>query len=160
MKVIKKLGGGVGFARKKEYEYENVKYEADIKDGDIVKILDAGAIESNINYPGESNNFKIKTRNGEKKVGFNQKTTNVLIDEFGDETEKWINEDVRVIIWKTTIGGKKVDVAYFVTEDWNLDDYGELTKKIQVETKDIETKEKIDKEEYPEENINTEDIPF
>jgi hypothetical protein len=45
MKMIKKIGGGVPFARKVDYEYEGTKYEADLKDGDTVKILDGGAIE-------------------------------------------------------------------------------------------------------------------
>lgn len=129
MKVFKKTtSGGVPFARKESYEYEGVKYEADVKNGDTVKILDGGTVEANNNYPGESTNFKIKTKNGEKKVGFNQKTTNILIEEFGDETEEWIGKEVKVLIHKTIIAGNKRNVLYLVTEGWSLDEYGELVK--------------------------------
>lgn len=152
MKVqVKTGGGGVGFARKAAYEYEGTKYEADLKNGDIIKILDGGTVESNQNFPGESKNFKIKTRNGERKTGFNQKTINVLATEFGEETEEWINKDVNVIIWKTIIAGNKRDVAFFVTEGWKLDEYGELVKDGQTATK----KKYEDVDEIP-----AGDIPF
>jgi hypothetical protein len=54
---------------------------------------------------------------------------NVLIDELGEESEDWVGKDVRVILKKDTIAGKKVIIAYFVVGDWNLDEYGELCKK-------------------------------
>lgn len=127
MKLLKKVGGGVGFARKAPYDYEGTHYEADIKNGDVVKILDSGTVEPN-QYGGESKNFKIKTRNGEKRVGFNQKTLNVLIDEFGDDSENFVGQDVKVILQKALIAGKKVIIPYFVTNGWALDEYGELVK--------------------------------
>lgn len=126
MKVFKKIGGGVPFARKAPYEYEGVKYEADLKDGDIVKVLDGGNVEQG-NY-GEQTNFKVKTRNGEKKLAFNQSTINVLIDEFGDDTENWIGKDLNVLLVKKLIAGKKSIVPYLVVKGWTLDEYGELVK--------------------------------
>ena len=126
MKVYKRTGGGAAFVRKEPYEYEGTKYEADLKNGDVVKVLDSGNIEPG--QWGEQTNFKIKTRNGEKRVAFNQKTQNVLIEEFGDQTEEWVNKDVQVILKKDTIAGKKVIIPYFVIEGWALDEYGELIK--------------------------------
>lgn len=126
MKFYKKVGGGVPFARKEPYEYNGVKYEADLKDGDVIKLLDSGVIETG--QYGEQNNFKIKTRNGEKKLSLNQRTVNVLVDEFGDLSENWIDKDLIVIIKKDTIAGKKVEIAYLVTKGWSLDDYGDLVK--------------------------------
>ena len=122
----KKIGGGVPFARKKEYEYEGVKYEADIKNGDIVTILNEGVTESG--QWGDQHNFKIKTRNGEKKIAFNQATINVLIDEFGEDSLKWINKDVKVLIKKAVVAGEKREICYFISGDWKLDEYGELVK--------------------------------
>lgn len=126
MKVFKKLGGGVPYARKEPYEYEGVKYEADLKNGDVVKILDSGNVE--LGTYGEQKNFKIKTRNGEKKLAFNQSTINVLWEEFGDETESWIGKDVKVLLVKKLIAGKKSIVPYLVVDGWSLDEYGELVK--------------------------------
>lgn len=152
MKVSIKTGGGVGFARKAPYEYEGVKYEADLKNGDVVRILDSGTIETG--QYGEQKNFKIKTRNGEKRLAFNQATINVLVTEFGDETEEWIGNDVNVILKKDVIAGKKVVIPYLVTEGWSLDEYGELVKE-GGKTK----KAKVAKED-DEDVIDIDDIPF
>ena len=126
MKITIKKGGGIPFARKINYEYGGVKYEADLQNGDVVKILDSGNVETG--QYGDQHNFKIKTRNGEKKLAFNQKTLNVLGAEFGVETEAWVGKEVSVILKKDVIAGKKVIIAYLVTEGWSLDDYGELLK--------------------------------
>jgi len=126
MKVYYKKGDSILFARKVPYEYNGVQYEADLKNEDIVKILDAGEIE--IGKYGEQKNFKIKTRNGEKKLGFNQQTQNVLIKTFGDETKDWIGKDVKVILKKDIIANKKVIIPYLIVDGWELDEYGELVK--------------------------------
>ena len=149
MQVAIKRGGGVGFARKLPYEYEGTKYEADLKDGDIVKILDSGTEEEG--QWGKQKNFKIKTRNGEKKLTFNQATINVLAEEFGTETEEWVSKDVKVLIDKKVIAGKKCIIPYLVIEGWSLDEYGELTK--------AGGSKKEDVVDYDEE-IPDSDIPF
>lgn len=145
MKLQIRRGGGIPFARKEPYEYDGIKYEADIKIGDVVRILDSGNVE--MGQYGEQKNFRIKTRNGEKKLAFNQSTQNVLIEEFGDETENWIGKDVKVILKKETIAGKKVIIPYLVVEGWTLDEYGELTN---------EKQQVI----VPEEKNNLEEIPY
>jgi len=149
MQVTKKVGGGVGFARKEAYEYDGTKYEADLKNGDIVTILNGGLVEPG-KY-GQQTNFKLKTRNGEKKLAFNQATINVLHDELGSETESWINKNVIVILQKKLIAGEKAIVPYLVTEGWKLDEYGELVK---------EGGKKVDTIEYPSDDIDPADIPF
>ena len=109
MKITKKLStGGTAFARKIAYEYENKQYEADLQNGDTVKILDAGNVEAGT-Y-GDQLNFKIETRNGEKKISFNQATQNVLHDELGEDSESWKDKEVRVILKKDTIAGKKLSL--------------------------------------------------
>jgi len=57
MKLSIKKGGGVPYARKEDYEYDGIKYEADLKTNDIVKILDSGKVEQG-NF-GEQTVFKI-----------------------------------------------------------------------------------------------------
>ena len=59
---------------------------------------------------------------------FNQKTINVLFEEFGDETESWVGKDVKVIMKKDTIAGKRVEIVYLVVGNWELDEYGDLNK--------------------------------
>lgn len=147
MKVFKKVGGGVPFVRKAPYEYDGTKYDADIKDGDTIKIMDGGNLEQGT-Y-GEQNNFRVKTRNGEKKLAFNQSSINVLFDEFGDDTEAWIGKDVKVILKKGTYAGKRGVATYIVTDGWKLDEYGELVKDGDEPPKEIF-----------EDEINAKDVPF
>lgn len=148
MKVFKKVGGGVPFARKAPYEYDGTEYDADIKKGDVIRIMDAGNIEPG--QYGDQHNFRIKTRNGEKKLALNQSTINVLIEEFGDDTETWVGKDVNVILKKDTIANKKVEITYLVVAGWKLDEYGELIKEGNEPPAEI----------YENEEINTAEIPF
>lgn len=156
MKEYKSVSsGGIGFLRKIPYEYGGIQYEADVKTGDIVTILDAGVVEKKISkYTGkeiEDHIYKIKTKNGEKRTPLNQDTRNVLVDEFGEDSENWIGKNVNVIIFKTIIAGNKRDILYLVTPEWKLDEYGKLTR---------EGGPKVDTIEYPSEEIDPKDIPF
>lgn len=126
MKIMKKApSDGVPYARKAEYEYEGKKYEADLKDKDIVTILDGGSVVVD-KWGKDSHEFKIETRNGTKKVALNQSSLNVLVDSFGDESSEWIDKKVNVILQKAVINNERRIKAFFVTEGWQLDDYGAL----------------------------------
>lgn len=162
MKMITKAtGDGIAYASKSDYEWEGKQYEADLKNGDWVTIEDAGSIETG--QFGDQHYFRIKTRNGTKKAPFNQSTINVLVEAFGDESEAWVGKDVKVLITKTVIGGKKVMPAYFVTDEWYLDDFGDLEKQTDPAprtdgpgTATGGTK----KPDYPEKSDEELDVPF
>ncbi len=142
MKIVKKTSVGGEYAKKGE----------DIMAGDIVTILSSGDIAEG--QYGTQYVFKIKTRNGEKNVNFNQTTLNILHDEFGEDSEKWVNKEVIVRVKKDVVANKKVDIYYFVTENYDFDEYRELVKKS--DSKATQTKN----ENYPSEDINPDDIPF
>jgi hypothetical protein len=161
MKMITKAtSDGIGYASKSDYEYEGTQYKADIKSGDIVTILNGGTIEPS--QFGEQHYFKIMTRNGEKKTPFNQTTINVLVAEIGDESEEWIGKKVNVITKKDTIAGKKVTIAYFITGDWEMDEYGAIAKPspsvIPTFTPRTENQQAV--EDIRNQEIRPEDIPF
>lgn len=101
--------------------------KVDIKDGDIVQILEEAKEQPDRYNPGQNQTIiKIKTRNGERYVGLNQKSINILIDEFKTNNDKdWVGKEVKVLLNPTTIGGKKVIVAFLTGKDYELDDYGE-----------------------------------
>jgi hypothetical protein len=126
---IKATSDGVSYASKNAYEYEGKSYEADIQDGDKVKVLNSGAIEEG-NF-GPQHYFKIMTRNGEKKAPFNQSSINVIAGVYGTETEDWVGRELNVLTKKGVFAGKKGIAAYFVTEGWYLDDFGDLVNDIQ-----------------------------
>ena len=144
--MIAKTSVGGAYARKAPYEYEGKSYEADIRNGDTVKILNEGTVVTG--QFGEQQVFSIETRNGEKNFTMNQTTVNVLIAEFGDDSKDWIGKSVRVITKKDVVAGKKVEIAYLVSGDWALDEWGELNKATS------------DGSAPDQEEIAPEDIPF
>ncbi len=123
--ITKATSDGIGYASKTDYEYDGKTYEADLKNGDKVTILNDGVIEQG--QFGDQHYFKVKTRNGEKKAPFNQSSINILVPALGKNSEDWVGKEVNVLTKKTVIAGKKVIVAYFVTEGYYLDDFGDLT---------------------------------
>lgn len=124
--ITKATSDGVGYASKSDYEWEGKNYDADLKNGDTVKITGDAVVETG--QYGDQHYFRIETRNGEKKTPFNQTTINVLVSEFGDESEAWLGKEVKVILKPDTINGKRVLVAYFVSGDWSLDEWGAVSK--------------------------------
>jgi len=127
-KVIKVAGA---FARKENYEWEGNQYEADIKDGDKVTITDQGT-EVTGQY-GPQVVFSIKTRNGDKNLPLNQSSINILVDAFGGDTNLWVGKEVKVLTKKGVFAGKKGIAAYLVTNDYSLDDFGELVQGAQAQ---------------------------
>ena len=133
MKVHKKVSISGEFAKVGE----------DFKDGDIIKILNAGEI-----IPGEWGDrqmFKISVSTGEKHLSFNQTSVNNLIDVFGEDTQKWVGQNVKVWVVKQMIDGKLRNVAYLTGVDWEMLPDGTFSGK------------KVDPQ-YP--NEPTGDIPF
>lgn len=148
MKMIKKVSNGVAFARKAEYEYEGEKYEADIKNGDKITILDSGT-ERDTEW-GIKQTFVVKTRNGDKSLDFNQKSINCLIDSYGEESNDWIGKEVNVYLHKGMFGGKKGIATYVVPNGWVLDEYGDLSKSL----------DGVDPISEAMDDIDVNDIPF
>ena len=105
---------------------EYAKKGVDIDNGDVVKILNSGTTVDG--QFGEQFVFSIETKNGEKNANFNQASVNILVDEFGEDSEDWVGKEVTVRMKKDTIGGKKVTIAYFCTPEWDFDEYRELVK--------------------------------
>ncbi len=125
MIMQKKVSMGMAFARKKAYEYEGKKYEADVKDGDILTVLDEGQVI--IGQYGEQHVFKVKTRNGEKALTLNQKSINNLVDSFGEDSNGWINKDVKAWVLKAMVSGKLSLIVYLSHPDAEMDEEGNFS---------------------------------
>jgi hypothetical protein len=91
----------------------------DIKNGDVVKILSSG-IEEEGNY-GTQTVFKIETRNGERKAGFNQTSINAFINEYGEEDANWVGKSANIIVVK--VPGKD-PFYYFAPDGYIIGDTG------------------------------------
>lgn len=101
---------------------EYAKKGEDIKDGDSVKILDAGQIVSG-DY-GDRPVFKVETRNGEKNLSFNQRSMNNLIDAFGEDTANWKDKEVKVWMVKAMVSGKFQNIVYLAHPSWMMAEDG------------------------------------
>ena len=67
---------------------------------------------------GPQDTFKIKTKNGERNMSFNQTSVNYLIDAYGEDTDKWVNKNVKVWIVDMNVQGKMRGVAFLTAPDW------------------------------------------
>jgi hypothetical protein len=131
---------------------EWAKVKVDIFNGDLITIASEG--EKVTGEFGERNVFKVETKNGIKNLSFNQTSINYLVDAFGEETNEWQGEKVKVWLVKSNVGGKLRDIVYLTAPDWVEGEEGFCPPAGSV---------KISKEEMPiieEENIDVKDIPF
>jgi len=97
----------------------------EIKDGDIITILDEG---KKINGEfGTQDIFLVKLVNGEEKnLSFNKTSINNMIDAFGEESKNWIGKDVKVWSIRQNVQGKIIPVYYVSHPDAILTNDGEF----------------------------------
>jgi len=143
-----------------------VDNSTDVKHKDLVVIVSEGKWEES-NFKKEDgtpqNVFKVnlKVQSGEERnVTLNWTNVKILVSAFGDETETWIDKEVRA--WKTKSEKAKLGFTFlYVPTDWERDDTGEW---IIPEGSQIKPKSKEDRvnEEFDGINDDGEDteIPF
>lgn len=158
----KKVSVGAGYVRKDPYEYEGKKYEADIKDADIIKIK-SGATEVVKDYQGKQSTslvFKVETRNGIKAMTFNNSSVNNMIDAFGKDDANWIDKEVKVWMFKALVSGKMQKIVYVAHKDAEMteDEEGRI-KFLTPENKDINIDDGTPTEEGEELNWDDIDAP-
>ena len=129
------------------------KVKVDINNGDVLEILTEGTIVSG--EFGDRQVYKVKTVNGEKNLSFNQTSLNNMIDAYGDDSKAWVGKKAFVTVIKMNESGKFRYIVYLVGEGWEMQDDGSVKKIGSQGT--VKMPEGVD---YPEEDINPEDIPF
>lgn len=115
MKAAKKESVGGTFA----------KVGQDFKDGDRLKILDAGKIIHGDFGPRQVHKI-LTTKKVELNMSLNQTSINNLVDGFGSDTDEWVNKIVKVFVVRQMIGDGLKNVAYLAPEDWVMDDDGKF----------------------------------
>lgn len=125
---------------------EFAKINQDIKDEDLITILDEGQVISG--DFGDRHVFKVRTRNGEKNLSFNQTSMNNLFDAYGDDTMNWKEKEVRAYVIKQMVGDALKSVCYLVGRGWMMTEDGKFIKN-QTTSQGVSG-----------EVINPEDIPF
>jgi len=112
-----------------------VKAKEDVNNEDIIIIANDGEIVSG-EY-GDRHVFKVETKNGVKNLSFNQTTMNYLIDVFGEETNEWQGEKVKVWINRENVSGKMRNVIYLTAIDWIEGEEGFCSPNKEVKEEDI-----------------------
>ena len=89
-------------------------------------------------------------------VAINAPSKNALVDAFGEDSANWRNQTLTVEVFNTLIAGKKGVALYLIPEGFELKENSEGYMNIVNVSGEI----KEDTVEYPEDDINPEDIPF
>lgn len=136
--------------------------ENDIKHKDVVTLLNEGVWGDSKQYskpdgtPNKQFSIDLKLENGEaRNTILGWQNIKLLVQAFGDETSKWIGKEVRA--WKTKSEKAKLGFTFFfVPTDWDRDDTGEWI----IPEGGQETKEADPIIDYPDDDVNLEDIPY
>lgn len=154
----KKISVGAMYASKKKYtdKKTNQEFEADIKDGDIVKVI-GQAIEVQNKYGGTNGVIQIETRNGKKAFSLNQGSTNNLIDAYGKDDAEWVGKEAKVWIFKVMKDGAIQLQAFLSHPKSEVDE--ETGKFLTPERSDVSIADKGDDEDINFDEGAGEDIP-
>lgn len=144
MKITKKISVAGQYA----------KLGVDFDEGDNLTILNGGDITTG--QFGEQHTFKVKTKNGEKNLSFNQTSLNYLFDAFGDDSESWVNKEVKVWVVDMNVQGKMRAVAFLTDPTWKKVRVAGELKFIPATNKN----EKIIEINEDEVDVDAQDIPF
>lgn len=98
-----------------------VKPDINIKEGDVVSLLNEGEIKvmNTVEGPKEVYQFRMKMTNEETKdYTMNATTMKNLISEWGDESRKWVGKELKAWIVSQFAFGKTIRVLILTPKDW------------------------------------------
>jgi len=130
-----------------------------LKTGDLIKLTtEAKEVPSQQGGMQVVAKCKVKGQQGESNISINKPSKNALIVAFGDDSTNWIDKPLTVSIEKTIIAGKRGIAAYLIPEGFEVtEDEGGY---VVVSKIGGQASVPLNGVEYPEEEINPDDIPF
>ena len=96
----------------KDFFSGNFLKAEDCKGGEIVEILDGGSMEEITTPEGKTKsvlNFQVKIGDNEKTFTPNKSNGNILVEAFGEDTEKWMGKRFKITMTKVRVFGKIKD---------------------------------------------------
>lgn len=87
-----------------------------VRDGDSIKFLDEGEIQTSDTFKYKDGNpvkslvFKVEYKGEEKQMKVTMQSKVALIDAWGDETKGWIGKIATIFVFPTPDGTKKTIV--------------------------------------------------
>ena len=130
-----------------------------LKTGDLIKLTtEAKEVPSQQGGMQVVAKCKVKGQQGESNISINKPSKNALIVAFGDDSTNWIDKPLTVSIEKTIIAGKRGIAAYLIPEGFEVtEDEGGY---VVVSKIGGQASVPLNGVEYPEEEINPDDVPF
>jgi len=96
----------------KDFFAGNFLKAEDCKGGEIVEFIDGGEVEEITSPEGKTKsvlNFQVKINGNEKIFTPNIGNGNILVEAFGEDSEKWIGKKFKIAMTKVMVFGKKKD---------------------------------------------------
>ena len=121
-----------------------LKKGTDVKDGDLITLANEGKeVQGEF---GSQDVFLVKLADSkEGNVSINKTSINGFIDAWGKDAAQWVGKQVKVIKIKQNVSGKFLDVYYFAHPDAEMTESGFVLEKTG---------------DYPQEEVNVDEIPF
>lgn len=89
-----------------------VKPKVNVNHGDIITFVDEGKLEKGGKY-GDKYVFTVRLPNKEEKLlSMNNTSLKTMINEFGKDSAKWIDQEVKVHLVDKEVQGKFQKVIY------------------------------------------------
>jgi hypothetical protein len=130
----------------------------ELNNTDMLKIVSEAKIEEGQNGPQLVCKVKVKGGDNEaKNIAINKPSKRALVEKFGNNTTAWIDQVFSIELEKTNVGGKRGLALYLIPEDYQVseDENGYIV--VNRKSFHVENEPTV---QYPNEEINPEDIPF
>jgi len=111
-----------------------VKAGQNIKQGDLVQLLDEGKWRDFTGADGKTRkvlNFQMQLENGDVKgYTMNKTTMRILTGEYGDDTKKWMQRDLKAHVVTQMAFGKMISVLILTPPYWTTTEKPEEKLKV------------------------------
>jgi hypothetical protein len=110
--------------------------------------------------PKTENVAKVRLQGDEQtyNIRLNWATVFGLVDAFGKESKEWIGKVLTVKVVRALVGDTMRNIVYLIPEGFELGENSEQKLEIRkIGDKEVVSEEKV---EYPQEDINVDDIPL
>lgn len=135
--------------------------------GDVIKIVSEASEQPNRQGDGTQLVVKVLVKGKSKEpenFSINTQSRNALIDAFGKDTKEWVDKVLNIAVEKVIVAGKRGIAVYLIPEGMvmkeNADGFVYVGHPESESGKVKESKGGSEPVDYPEEEINAEDIPF
>ncbi|MBA7680528.1 hypothetical protein ES703_88845 [subsurface metagenome] len=104
----------------KDFYSGNFLKAEDCKGGEVVTFIDGGTVEEIVTPEGKAKtvlNFQVEYDGKEKTFTPNKGNGNILVEAFGEDSEKWVGKQFKITLTKVKVFGKVKDSIIVEPQD-------------------------------------------